>query len=188
MAAYPHGMDLCAVAECERPKERRQWCGMHYARWRRHGDASFSLWEVDYRDRIRAKVLVDENGCWLWQGAVSPTGYGQGSFGGRFLYVHRVSYEAFVGPIPEGLQIDHLCRVRRCCNPMHLEPVTVRENLMRGNTMTARRAGITHCPQGHAYDEANTYVSPKEGGRACRACRKIHSRASNRKRRAMGKR
>lgn len=147
-----------------------------------------SHWEVDYRDRIRAKTSIDANGCWLWQGTRNPvSGYAQTSFGGKYRAVHRVSYEAFVGPIPAGLHIDHLCRVRHCVNPAHLEPVTARTNLLRGETQTAKRAAVTHCPQGHPYDADNTYVAPK-GGRACRICRRERRREWSRTRPSRAKR
>jgi hypothetical protein len=87
----------------------------------------------DPRIRIVKRITVDDRtGCWLWDGYISTTGYGSIKFQGRIGSVHRLSYESFVGPIPEGLQIDHLCRVRACCNPEHLEPVTSRENTIRG--------------------------------------------------------
>jgi hypothetical protein len=80
---------------------------------------------------------------------------------------HRLSYEHHVGPIPDGLQIDHTCRNRKCVNPEHLEPVTNAENTTRQDHAERRK---THCPKGHPYDEANTYVDPS-GARRCRACR-----------------
>lgn len=86
-------------------------------------------------DRIRAYSIRTPGGCWLWQGALNTKGYAVlsvGGRGGRRHYAHRLSYEIHVGPIPAGLQIDHLCRVRRCVNPAHLEPVTNRENVLRG--------------------------------------------------------
>lgn len=88
---------------------------------------------------------------------------------------HRYAYEHFIGPIPEGLQVDHLCRVRNCVNPDHLEAVTCRENVLRGDGVAAANARATHCPQGHAYDEANTYTWTN-GGRHCRACARIKTR------------
>ena len=123
--------------------------------------------------------LSDPGGCWMWVAACTRGGYGHFQLGGRWVRAHRFSYEALVGPIPPGLQIDHLCRVRACVNPAHLEPVTCRENLLRGDTLTARNAAKTHCPQGHSYDEANTYIR-STGGRNCRAC----DRDSARRRRA----
>jgi hypothetical protein len=99
--------------------------------------------------------------CWEWHGA-KRTGYGLVHFEGRVQSVHRLSYEALVGPIPAGLQLDHLCRNRACYNPAHLEPVTNRENKRRGTAL------VTSCPQGHEYSEENTYVHNSH--RFCRTC------------------
>ena len=129
-------------------------------------------------DRFLAKV--DRSGeCWLWTGALTTNGYG--SFmkkkGLQMVRAHRFSYEYFVGPIPEGLDLDHLCRVRNCVNPAHLEPVTRRINLLRGMTQTALNASKTHCPAGHPYSPENTYIRPK-GQRVCKACSNLRSRAN----------
>lgn len=105
-------------------------------------------------------------GCWIWRGQVRSDGYGQigaGGRGGKSLRPHRVAYELVVGPIPDGLTLDHLCCNTICCNPQHLEPVTSEENNRRA---TARR---TQCRRGHAFVPENTIVRPK--GRECRTCR-----------------
>lgn len=120
------------------------------------------------------RVQQAEDGCWQWTGGTEKGGYGRYSWnlGGhrtRTMYAHRIAYELLVGPILEGLVIDHLCRNRRCVNPSHLEPVTMRTNTLRGETFAARNAAKTHCPKGHPFDTANTYVNPK-GSRMCRAC------------------
>ncbi len=95
---------------------------------------------------------------------------------------HRVAYELSVADIPDGLELDHLCRVRHCVNPSHLEPVTPHENWARGQAISILNAQKTHCPQGHAYDEANTYISGR-GIRGCRACnRAAVSRYKSRRR------
>lgn len=88
---------------------------------------------------------------------------------------HRVVYEHELGPIPAGLTLDHLCRVRSCVNPAHLEPVTIGVNVLRGNTFAARQVALTACPAGHPYDVTNTYVRQGErrGERECRTCRRI---------------
>ena|ERR1017187_9891063 len=109
--------------------------------------------------------------CWIWPFAASKAGYGQKRIGGKATYTHRVAYETLVGPIPDGLVIDHLCRVTRCYNPSHLQPVTRQENARRGKW----GALTTHCPQGHPYDEENTYVDP-DGARRCRTCHRAEAR------------
>lgn len=118
-------------------------------------------------------------GCWLWTGAINRHGYGQFLLSdGKRRAAHRVVYEVMVGPIPEGLQLDHLCRNRACVNADHLEPVTSRENTMRGDSpklQALRWLLKTHCPQGHEYDEANTYRYRNHyTGRPARACRACH--------------
>ena len=110
------------------------------------------------------------DGCWNWLGALDR-GYGRFSLvvdgRSRHLYAHGVSYEMARGPVPEGLQLDHLCRNRACVNPDHLEPVTRRENILRGEAPTAKAARRTECPEGHPYEP-----SPWRRERICRICRK----------------
>ena len=121
--------------------------------------------------------------CWLWTGKPDPqTGYGTISVLGPKVAVHRFSYELLVGPIPEGLQIDHLCRVRTCVNPAHLEPVTQAENVRRGMSPSAVAARTNTCSKGH-HDQWVVYPN----SRACRACWKerveANREANNRRRR-----
>lgn len=113
--------------------------------------------------------------CWVYTGYIKPEGYGEGYLNGAKVYVHRVAYENLVGPIPEGLQLDHLCRNRACFNPLHLEPVTSRENTMRGENWSAKRAVQTECLRGHAFTDENTYVRPN-GTRWCKECGRARSR------------
>ncbi len=107
--------------------------------------------------------------CWLWTGARHNAGYGQ--YGKPARLAHRMSYEAFVGPIPDGLTVDHLCRNRLCVNPSHLEPVALAVNVLRGESLPAKNARKTHCPKGHPYDETNTHIT-KQGWRICKACKR----------------
>lgn len=113
--------------------------------------------------RFWAKVDKTDAGCWLWTGALNSRGYGCVGRDGRRFLTHRYAYEALVGTIPEGLTIDHLCGVKACCNPEHLEPVSGAENTRRA------RALLTHCPRGHEYTAENTYRNGA-GHRYCREC------------------
>ncbi len=112
------------------------------------------------------------DGCWKWTGYL-VRGYGAVHLDGHLKYVHRVIYELLVGPIPQGLELDHLCRNPTCVNPDHLEAVTHRENVLRGMSISANRARQTRCKRGHPFDLANTYVGP-EGNRQCRACARLY--------------
>lgn len=124
-------------------------------------------WGTPPSERIKHHVVVDGNGCWIWQISTdNGSGYGQITIDHKVYKAHRVSYEAFVGPIPTGLQLDHLCRVRKCVNPEHLEPVTPLENTHRG----VGHGSETECPQGHEYSPENTYVTTANR-RHCRTCR-----------------
>jgi hypothetical protein len=118
---------------------------------------------------------VDRSGdCWLWRGRPTPKGYGVIGINGKDKYVHQVSYEAFIGPIPAGLVIDHLCRVRLCVNPAHLEPVTNKVNILRGMGACAQNTRKTECPKGHALTLDNLLPAPlRQGKRSCRTCRQV---------------
>ena len=124
-------------------------------------------------DRFREKVEKQENGCWKWTATIQNLGYGQFSVNGHLVLAHRFSYELVNGTIPDGYELDHLCRNRSCVNPAHLEVVTHSENGKRGNSglhTAMKNWAKTHCPQGHPYDEANTYYW--RGQRKCRVCSK----------------
>lgn len=139
-------------------------------------------------DKILGRVELQSDGCWRWPGAIDSTGYGRISWSlgnRRMIYrpVHRVLYIALRGPIPAGLDLDHLCHDpkscapqpasecphRRCCNPDHLDPVSRQANLLRGGTVVADRRAITHCPNGHPYTDANTLTS-SSNQRQCKEC------------------
>ena len=124
---------------------------------------------------LYVELPVDPWACWLWSGVLDGKGYGSFWDGTRQIKAHRWMFEHFGGTYPEGRpHLDHLCRVRSCCNPIHLDPVSNRENTRRGLAGHARAAqlrAITHCPAGHLYDEANTYIAPNSTSRHCRTCK-----------------
>jgi hypothetical protein len=134
---------------------------------------------TELRRRVTDRSTIEDRGftspCWISNRAAHSNGYTKIAYQGQTWLTHRFAYTVFIGDIPEGLQIDHLCRVRQCCNPAHLEPVTCRENLLRGDTLTAHEAQQHTCVNGHRFDEANTRITSK-GQRACRACDATRSR------------
>lgn len=124
------------------------------------------------RERLLSRAIINwETGCWEWAGAKNRDGYGRigTDAKSRWTSTHRVAYELIEGPISEGLHLDHLCRNRACCNPAHLEPVTCKENILRGDSPTALNAVKSHCDAGHEFTLSNTYLR-SNGHRGCRAC------------------
>lgn len=133
-------------------------------------------WSLESEKRFWAKV--DRRGsddCWEWTASKCRLGYGQVKINYRHLLAHRVAYELVRGPIPEGLCLDHLCRNRGCVNPSHLDPVTHRENVLRGKGFATSQLRKTHCIRGHEFTPENTLVSMNR--RTCRACNRIRSKA-----------
>ncbi len=122
---------------------------------------------------IFARVIPEPNsGCWIWGGALGTGGYANTSLNNRHIKIHRMAWMLVNGPIPDGLEIDHKCRVRSCVNPDHLEAVTHLENVRRGiasATLAARNAAIVTCPKGHPYSGKNLILR-KSGSRQCREC------------------
>ncbi len=131
--------------------------------------------EKEALKRFQAKIERSNTGCLLWTAHKSRKGYGQFGLNGRIKWAHRVAYEHVYGPIPPGLEVDHICRTRFCVRPDHLRAVSHRQNLLApgATTIAKRNADATVCPKGHPYSGANLYVPP--GGkrwRCCRACKR----------------
>lgn len=149
---------------------------MHWQRWRVTGDAGEAkprrmlLPGGTVEQKFWSKALIGD-GCWEWQAARYSNGYGKFAYGGRGRLAHVVAYEWLVGPVPEGMELDHVCRNRACIKPApeHLEPVTHRENVRRGMGWSGRHARQTHCVNGHEFSPENTSIRPN-GSRNCMAC------------------
>lgn len=167
----------CIRDGCERQAAWRQRCKAHYNAdllagviWRRTSEERF--WES-----------VEPTGfCWTWTGNLNDAGYGRFGADGRLYLAHRYAYGLLVGPIPDGTELDHLCRTRRCVNPDHLDPVTQVVNNRRSFSWAGQNHRKTHCPQGHEYTPENTYLS-RTNERHCRTC----DRERTRERRAAAK-
>jgi len=138
--------------------------------------------EASALQRFCAKVSITPGRCWEWQGSLRR-GYGRIKIDGHYVPAHVFSYETFIGTVPKGLRLDHLCRNRACVNPLHVEPVTHIENVRRGDAgkhTALKERAKAHCPKGHPYSPENTYVTPK-GWRKCRICRREQQRRSYQK-------
>lgn len=141
---------------------------------------------LDLPERIASKIQIDANGCWCWSASQNGYGYGKLRWNGSTCRAHRIVYQLLVGEIPPGLQLDHLCRVRHCVNPAHLEPVTQRENTLRGDTISAKCAAKTHCPKGHPLSGDNLVPSKQKlGERNCLTCNREYHRAHYARKRAL---
>jgi hypothetical protein len=178
--------EICSIEDCENQARTRGWCPKHYRRWQMHGDPTVVLNNrgIPAAERFRASYRVEEEtGCWLWQRSLIGDGYGTFWADGTTHMAHRWGYELLVGPIPDGLHIDHLCRTRNCVNPGHLEPVTPAENALRGAGPLAVNARKIECHRGHLFDEANTLVR-RSGRRRCKTCARERRREINAARRA----
>lgn len=187
---------LCSVEGCDGCVCARGWCSSHYQRWRNYGDpvGGGPLRPRHAAPEERFWSKVDKHGpipahspelgpCWVWTACLNRDGYGRfGAGDGSVRAAYRWAYESLVGPLAPGLEPDHLCRNRACVKaiadeygPAHLEPVTHRENTLRGESPLARRARQTHCIHGHPFDVTNTYIR-SDGSRACRRCAREKNR------------
>lgn len=180
----------CSTDGCAKAVFCRCLCKSHYEWLRKRGLLTVDRHRaLPVADRFWAKV--DKSGdCWVWTSSLYRFGYGQFFLSrGKSISAHRYAYEALVGPVPQGLELDHLCHTRdlscpggwtcphrKCVNPAHLEPVTHAENMARGRNAGRTRMGDTHCQHGHEFTPENTYRRPN-GSRQCRACRAAHRRS-----------
>lgn len=178
------GVGRCGVLACTNKLHTGGYCAKHAYRYYRYDDPLGGGPERIHGDpTARFWSKVDQPSpycCWEWVGTVSRLGYGQFSTttpdspNGK-TFAHIFAWNLLVGPVPDGLELDHLCRNTVCVNPDHLEPVTHQENVRRGRAglhMRTKAAAATHCSKGHPWDETNTYVHAKTGKRSCKACRK----------------
>lgn len=162
----------------------------HPEDWRRFYDAELKVVGIDtaYRPKVDdvhlrfwGNVSRDpDTGCVMWLGFLDPAGYGRFKVGEKIVGAHRFAYEFLVGPIPDGLHLDHLCRTPACVNPLHLEPVTPAVNTLRGMGSPAQNARKTHCIHGHEFTPENTIHHPG-GRRECRECRNAIQRQRRRR-------
>lgn len=166
----------CGVSACVNPDHLAPTPRSQTAQTRTNA-ARQSLKHGTLQQRIADNIRTDEaTGCHVWIGRLNSGGYGEISVNNRNRRAHVVAYTLTRGEVPDGLELDHLCRNRRCCNPDHLEAVTHRENMLRGLGVGSENARKTHCAKGHEFSPRNTYWR-KGGGRGCRLCGAAASRA-----------
>lgn len=175
----------CLVNGCDQPWTRKGMCRKHYDRFRKHGTTDLPA-GPSVTERFWSKVVPDGD-CLRWTGGSRSMGYGvfsiaTGTWPVKLVAAHRWAWEQANGPIPDGLVLDHLCRNPWCVNPDHLEPVTPRENSLRGVGPAAQHAKKTHCPAGHPYAGDNLVI--RRGKRECRQCIRRRDREGYARRKA----
>jgi hypothetical protein len=163
---------VCSISECNRRHFGYGYCNAHYRRWKTYGDPNVTKRPVglSFEERFLSYVQKTET-CWLWTGHITRLGYARFAIGSASTPAHRVSYRLFKGDIPKGLTLDHLCRVRHCVNPEHLEAVTLKENILRGTSPIARLSERTHCKNNHPWSAENTVYYANAKGKPTRHCR-----------------
>jgi HNH endonuclease len=174
----PRTLGKCSVDGCDRDAVARDLCPPHHARWLKYGDPLITkidrlatpeqrFWSFVNKNGLASAARPELGACWLWTGGTTD-GYGIFSLDGRSDHAHRVAYRWLVGEPAPGLELDHLCRVRCCVRPDHLEAVTHGVNVRRGVSPWAANAAKTHCDNGHEFTKANTRMY--RGRRICREC------------------
>lgn len=140
----------------------------------RNQDIRLRFWEKVNKNGPISEYAPHLGNCWLWKAAIGKIhGYGVYTIKRKNKYAHAVAYEFEKGTIPNGMECDHLCRVRACVRPSHIEPVTHYVNWLRGHSISSDSIRKTHCVNGHPFDEVNTHI-PERGGRQCRRCSRIN--------------
>lgn len=167
-------MRTCEVEGCDRTVQARGLCRPHYYRYWSSADYErLQSPHVQGTKEMKFWAKVDKRGsdeCWEWTASRGPKGYGKANYQGEWYSPHRFSYELHVGPIPDGLTIDHLCRNKGCVNPAHLEAVTNLENRRRAAALQ------THCRKGHEFTPENTARHSVTNARVCRECQRTAGR------------
>lgn len=161
----------CSISGCGKKHYGRGYCGPHWKKFYRHGDPRIKIRhpKSESVEKFCRSIAISENGeCLEWTGPVSGDSYAVSYLGGRQGAVHRWVMRLIYGNIPAGKEVDHICRNRRCVNPVHLRFLTKRENILIGSGPPALNKKKTHCPKGHEYSAENTKIY--RGYRYCRAC------------------